>query len=162
MAVSFIVGGNRCTRRKPPTCCKSLTNFITKCCIGYTSPWTGFELTTSVVISTDCTGSCTSNYHTIKTTTAPVTRRLSYKKQELFTVRKYLGSPPVFSWGPCCSLFWLSVLWFSVLFFFVLYLISNITCPFLICTSGFLWRLFNIVLFYISDRLLIKTIWTTT
>jgi len=32
MAVSFIGGGNRSTRRKPPTCCKSLTNFITLCC----------------------------------------------------------------------------------------------------------------------------------
>ena len=29
MAVSFIGGGNRSTRRKPPTCRKSLTNFIT-------------------------------------------------------------------------------------------------------------------------------------
>ena len=29
MAVSFIGGGNFSTRRKPPTCCKSLTNFIT-------------------------------------------------------------------------------------------------------------------------------------
>ena len=29
---SFIGGGNRSTRRKPPTCCKPLTNFITKCC----------------------------------------------------------------------------------------------------------------------------------
>ena len=26
---SFICGGNRSTQRKPPTCCKSLTNFIT-------------------------------------------------------------------------------------------------------------------------------------
>ena len=32
--------------------------------------WTGFELTTSVVIGTDCTGSCKSNYYTITTTTA--------------------------------------------------------------------------------------------
>ena len=31
----------------------------------------GFELTTLVVIGTDCTGSCKSNYHTITTTTAP-------------------------------------------------------------------------------------------
>jgi hypothetical protein len=30
----------------------------------------GFELTTLVVISTDCRGSCKSNYHTITTTTA--------------------------------------------------------------------------------------------
>ena len=29
MDVSFIGGGNRSTRRKPPTCCKSLRNFIT-------------------------------------------------------------------------------------------------------------------------------------
>ena len=33
---------------------------------------TGFKLTTLVVIGTDCTGSCKSNYHTITTTTAPV------------------------------------------------------------------------------------------
>jgi hypothetical protein len=29
VAVSFIGGGNRSTRRKPPTCRRSLTNFIT-------------------------------------------------------------------------------------------------------------------------------------
>ena len=42
-----------------------------KCCIEYTSPWTGFELIILVVIGTDCTGSCKSNYHTITTMTAP-------------------------------------------------------------------------------------------
>jgi len=31
----------------------------------YISPWSRFELTTSVVIGTDCIGSCKSNYHTI-------------------------------------------------------------------------------------------------
>ena len=31
-----------------PNCRKSLTNFITLCCIEYTSSWTGFELTTLV------------------------------------------------------------------------------------------------------------------
>ena len=31
----------------------------------YTSPWSGFELTTSVVMGTDYIGSCKSNYHTI-------------------------------------------------------------------------------------------------
>jgi len=31
----------------------------------------GFELTNLVVISTDCIGSYKSNYHTIRTTTAP-------------------------------------------------------------------------------------------
>jgi len=33
VVVSFIGGGNRCTPRKPPTCRKSLTNFITLCYI---------------------------------------------------------------------------------------------------------------------------------
>jgi len=37
----------------------------------YTSPWLRFELTTSVVIGTDCIGILKSNYHTITTTTAP-------------------------------------------------------------------------------------------
>jgi hypothetical protein len=34
----------------------------------YTSPWSRFELTTSLVIGTDCIGSCKSNYHTITLT----------------------------------------------------------------------------------------------
>jgi hypothetical protein len=66
--VSFIGGGNT---RNPPVCRKSLTNFITYCCIEYTSPWTCFKLTTSVVICTDCIGSCKSNCHSITTTTVP-------------------------------------------------------------------------------------------
>jgi hypothetical protein len=36
---------------------------LSQCYIVYTLPWTGIELTTLVVISTDCTGSCKSNYH---------------------------------------------------------------------------------------------------
>ena len=36
----------------------------------YTSPSTRFELTASVVISTDCIGSCKFNYHAIMPTTA--------------------------------------------------------------------------------------------
>jgi hypothetical protein len=35
-----------------------------------TSPLEGFKLTTSVVIGTDCIGSCKSNYYTITATTA--------------------------------------------------------------------------------------------
>jgi uncharacterized membrane-anchored protein YitT (DUF2179 family) len=35
----------------------------------YTSPWSRFELTTSVVIGTGYIGSCKSNYHTITATT---------------------------------------------------------------------------------------------
>ena len=39
-----------------------------------TSPWLRFELTTSVMIGTDCIGSCKSNYHTIMAMTAPDTK----------------------------------------------------------------------------------------
>ena len=60
-AVIFIGGGNRSTRKKPPTGRKSLTNLITKWCIEYTSPLAEFELQTLVVIGTDFTGSCKSN-----------------------------------------------------------------------------------------------------
>ena len=67
----LLVEENRSTRRKPPTCRKSLTSFITQCYIKYTSPWAGFEFSTLVVIGTDCIGSCKSNYHTITTTMAP-------------------------------------------------------------------------------------------
>ena len=44
--------------KKTPICRKQLTNFITQCCTVYISPWTAFELITSVVIGSDCTGSC--------------------------------------------------------------------------------------------------------
>jgi hypothetical protein len=37
----------------------------------YTSSWLRFELTTLVVIGTDCIGSCKSNYYTITATTTP-------------------------------------------------------------------------------------------
>jgi hypothetical protein len=68
---------NGCNNKSLCVYCKtndlpqSLTNFITYCCIDYTSPIAGFELTTLVVIGTDCTGSFYSNYHTITTTTVP-------------------------------------------------------------------------------------------
>ena len=73
VAVIFIGRGNQSIRRKPPTCSKSLKNIKKWCCIEYNSPWAGFqiELTTLVVIVTDCIGSCKSNYHTITTTTTP-------------------------------------------------------------------------------------------
>jgi hypothetical protein len=37
-------------------------------------PWNGVEHTTSVVIGTDCIGSCKSNYHTITATTTPASK----------------------------------------------------------------------------------------
>ena len=55
MVVRYIGGGNRrSARRKPPICRES-----------------GFELTTLVVIGTDCKGSYKSTYHTITTAMAP-------------------------------------------------------------------------------------------
>jgi hypothetical protein len=36
----------------------------------YTSSWSRFAITTSVMIGTDCIGSCKSNYYTITATTA--------------------------------------------------------------------------------------------
>ena len=51
---------------KPPTCRKSLINFITQCTLHRVHlACVGFELTTLVVIGTDCIGSYKSNYHTI-------------------------------------------------------------------------------------------------
>jgi hypothetical protein len=38
----------------------------------YTLPWAGFELTTLVVVDTNCIDSCKSNFHTIMTMTVPV------------------------------------------------------------------------------------------
>jgi ketosteroid isomerase-like protein len=51
------------------TDCHNITEILLKVVLNTIR--TGFELTTIVVIGTDCTGSCKSNYHTITTTTAP-------------------------------------------------------------------------------------------
>jgi len=53
VAVSFIGGGNRSTRRKPPTCRKSLTT-LSHNIVHLT--WAAFEPTASVVIGTDYKG----------------------------------------------------------------------------------------------------------
>ena len=67
VAVSFIGGGNRNTQWKSPTCRKSLTNFFTYIFFVMLyrvhPPWARFELTTLMVIGTDCTSSCKSYYH---------------------------------------------------------------------------------------------------
>ena len=99
MAVSFIGGGNWSSQRKPPICRKSLTNFITKCCIEYTSPWAGFEFTTLVVIGTDCIGSWKPNHHTITTTTNPLSfsiqTRARYRILTRPTVSSLWGTIPL-------------------------------------------------------------------
>ena len=48
--------------------------------------WTGFELTTLVVIGTGCIGSYKSNYHTIKTMTAPGSR--GNETNSVFTIQR--------------------------------------------------------------------------
>ena len=61
--------------------------------------WTGFQFTTLVVINTDCTGSCKSNYHTIMITTAPGSDKRNWwiprSEQELLIVPEHLSSLPV-------------------------------------------------------------------
>ena len=77
---------------KTPTCCKSLTYFITYICIEYTSSHMGIKLMTLVVIGTDCRGSCKSNYHTIMTTTAP-TVALTVEETFKFMTKTYVQKP---------------------------------------------------------------------
>ena len=65
----LLVEETRVPQRKPPTCHKSRDKLYH--IMLYTSPWAGVESTTTVVIGTDCIGSCKSNYRKITTTTAP-------------------------------------------------------------------------------------------
>jgi hypothetical protein len=64
VAVTFIGGGNW---RKPPTCRKSLTLYHIMLFWVHLS-MNGVRTKLLVVIDTDCTGSCKSNYHMIMTT----------------------------------------------------------------------------------------------
>jgi hypothetical protein len=70
VAVNCIGRGNRSTRRKPPTCRKSLSKLY-YIMLYRVHLWAKFEHTTLVVIGTDCIGSYKSNYHKITTTTGP-------------------------------------------------------------------------------------------
>jgi hypothetical protein len=67
VVVSFIGGGNRGTTTDLSQVTDKLYHMML-----YASSWAGFEPTTSVVIGTDCIGSCKSNYHTIMAMTAPM------------------------------------------------------------------------------------------
>ena len=61
------------------------------------SPWTEFELISLVVISTNCTGSCKFNCHTITTTTAPPQRRgcfWSLSSDDVVIVYMFVKGPP--------------------------------------------------------------------
>jgi hypothetical protein len=98
VAVSFIGRGNRSTRKKPPACHKLLTNFITECGIEYTSPWAGLELTTLVVLGTNCIGSCKFNYHTITTTTLVFIRNCCWRSVARQDILTLLITSPFSSW----------------------------------------------------------------
>ena len=71
VTVSFIGGGNQSTLRKPLTCRKSQNKVYHIMLYQVHSSWGGFELSTLVMIGTDCTGCCKSNYDTITTMTSP-------------------------------------------------------------------------------------------
>ena len=68
--ISFIGGGTRSIHRKPPTC-RVPDKLYCIMLHRVDLAWAGFELTTLVVIGTDCIGSCKSNYHTITDTMTP-------------------------------------------------------------------------------------------
>jgi hypothetical protein len=55
-------------------------------------PWSLFELTTSVVIGTDCIGSCKSNYHVITTMKAPLSCTTANRVQPFWYTLKALLS----------------------------------------------------------------------
>jgi hypothetical protein len=80
------------TRRKPLTWRKSLTNFIMKCCVENTLLWAGCEVTTSVVIGTDCISSCKSNYHKITTMSAPYLSNVFWENDLYIYLRGFLLS----------------------------------------------------------------------
>ena len=66
--------------------------------------------------------------------------RVSYKKQELLTLRQHLMLLPGFWWGPCCSIF--LVFCFCALLAFFLCLVCpmlsvSLDCPFLIAPLVF-------------------------
>jgi hypothetical protein len=73
--------------RKPQTCRKSLI-------LSHTSPWSGFELT-SVLIGTDCIGSCKSNYCTITAIWIQRDTRLQIFKILKFHTQVHEGPYPV-------------------------------------------------------------------
>jgi hypothetical protein len=63
--------------------------------------WVGFELTTLVVIGTDCIGSYKSKYHTIKTMTAPFYTPVHTGFHTITLVLYIWSLPNLATWFPC-------------------------------------------------------------
>ena len=79
MAVSFIGEGTRNTLRKSPTCRKSLVNIML---YPVHPSWVGFEITTLVVLGTDCLGSYKSKCHTFTTATTERKKESTERERE--------------------------------------------------------------------------------
>ena len=92
VAVSFSGGGNRSTRRKPPTFHKSMTKLFTYFVSSTPRHQRDFKLTTLVVIGTDCTFSCKSDYHTLGSRQPPPSDKKLYIIYMCDTRYTFIGS----------------------------------------------------------------------
>jgi hypothetical protein len=77
MAVSFIGGGNRIAQGKTTDLPQITDKFYHIMFYRIQLVWVGFELTTSVVIGTNCIDSYKSNYYTIMAMPAPLKIKIS-------------------------------------------------------------------------------------